>query len=105
MIPIGTNYDRRFMNCAHFVADWYKVPAPNDERIFIKWMRRHFKPIDKPEEGCLIVCGPPLHVGIYTDWAVQQAYNEPATGGQVMRMELSMFKQLHSNIRYYRHDS
>lgn len=104
MIPIGTPYDRKNMNCAHFVADWFKVPAPDNELVFIRWMRRHFIPIEKQEEGCLVVAGPPLHVGIYHDWAVQQAYNDRATGGQVIRMELAMFKQLHKNIRFYRHD-
>ena len=102
MISIGQSYNRKTMNCAHFVAQFFNVPAPDDEAKFIRWMRKNFTPIEKAEEGCLIVVGPPLHVGVYTDWSVKHMQNE-ADGGQLVKVEMAIFKQTYKNIRFYRH--
>jgi len=101
MIEIGAMYDRKKLNCAHFVAEYYKVPPPDNESVFIRWMRRNFEPIKTPFDGCLVVAGPPLHVGIYIDFCVKHMQNE-ADGGQLSIMEMAMFKQLYKNIRFYK---
>lgn len=101
MITIGGLYDRRKSNCAHFVAEFYNVPAPDNEFAFIRWMRRNFTPIEAPVDGCLVVAGPPLHVGIYTDYCIKHMQNE-ADGGQLSIMEMAMFRQLYKNIRFYK---
>lgn len=102
MITLSSEYNRKTSNCAHFVAQWFGVPSPENEREFILWMRRRFKPICNFEENCLVVAGPPLHVGIFTDWTVRHMENGP-NGGQLVSVDPSMFKQLYKNVRMYRY--
>lgn len=101
MIEIGAIYNRKKSNCAHFVAQYFGVPSPDNELEFIRWMRKNFEPIKSHENGCLVVAGPPLHVGIYNDLCVKHMQNE-LDGGQLSIMELAIFRQLYKNIRYYK---
>lgn len=101
MIAIGNAYNRKHLNCAHYVAQYYGVAPPDNEKAFIIWMRRNFEPIETPIDGCLVVAGPSLHVGIYVDYCVKHMQNE-ADGGQLSIMEMAMFRQLYKNIRFYK---
>jgi hypothetical protein len=112
---IGDRYDIDKWNCTHEVSQWYALKGyPNAvqpvssadwDTKFVRWMRKHFTPIEKPEQACLVVMKNKftggLHIGVWDRGMVHHCF-QPGTGGpgQTIRSPLSLLKLNHVILRY-----
>jgi hypothetical protein len=115
---IGDIYNTDHWNCTHEVAQWYELnglgqvltPVAKSEWDirFIKWMRKHFTPIDELEQGALVVMenryGGGLHIGVWDDGMVHHCYKPANSIGQAIRSPLYIVKLTHKIIRYGRYN-
>lgn len=107
---IGRHYDTENYNCAHFVADWYReklnLHIPTDdcfELSFVRWLRYHFKQVDKPVDNCLVrMTGHKFaHVGIYADNGVYHNYKNHARYGSVVHWPVGVVKRNYEKVTYW----
>ena len=109
---IGRHYDHDEYNCAHFVADWYRqkfnIDFPTGDtfsRGFALWIRRHFEPLNSPEQNCLVVAEQTdgsLHVGVYDNYNVLHNYKAGDRKGGVCRWSLGSMKRTYKKITFWR---
>lgn len=113
---IGDRYDINEWNCTHEVAEYYKLrgypvnitPVERNQwgLTFVKWMRKRFNEIDRPEQDCLITMkhkAGGLHVGVWDRGMVHHCY-EPndKSIGQTIRSPLPRVKIEYKEIRFWR---
>lgn len=108
---IGTHYHIDTFNCAHFVAHWYsdklniEIPIVDEfELSFIRWMRKHFTKIDKPENNCLVnmQSANSSHVGIYSDYGVYHNYKAGKSKGSVVHWDLGVITRNYEKVTYWK---
>ncbi len=116
---IGQTYHIDLWNCTHEVAEWYflngygpgikTVSKKEWDARFVRWMRKNFIPIDKPEQGALVVMRNKhvggLHIGVWDKGMIHHCFS-PLTGGpgQTIRSPLHLIKLNHIIIRYGRYN-
>lgn len=116
---IGDLYDIDHWNCTHEVSQWYAlhgyttpvkfVSSAEWDSKFIIWMRRNFTPVNKPEQGSLVVMRNKytggLHVGVWDNGMVHHCY-QPSTGGpgQTIRSPVHLLKCNHVILKYGKHN-
>lgn len=107
---IGTHYRDDF-NCAHFVAKWYaekldiEIPIVDEFEIsFVRWMRKHFVKINRPEENCLVTMNQnkTSHIGVYSDWGVYHNYKAGKALGSVVHWNLGVVKRNYQKVSYWK---
>ena len=107
---IGTHYSNDF-NCAHFVAKWYeknlciKIPVIDEFEIsFVRWMRKHFQEIKKPENNCLVLMykSGSNHVGIYSDYGVYHNYKAGKAHGSVVHWTMGVVARNYQKVTYWK---
>jgi hypothetical protein len=108
---IGEHYDHVNYNCAHFVASWYEkhlgiiIPIVNEfELSFIRWMRKHFVKIEKPENGCLVKMSinKGIHVGVYSDYGVYHNYMGGEAKGSVVHWDMGVIKRNYNKVTFWK---
>ena len=109
---VGDKYDAVNSNCAHFVASWYKdnlgvtIPTTNTFEVsFVLWMRRHFKQIPFPVDGCLVKMknhSGEAHVGVFTNYLVMHNFKPPNKKGSVCCWTLSAVKFNYKEVTFWR---
>lgn len=111
---IGDIYDFDNWNCTHEVAQWYElhgygqvltpVEKSKWDHRFVTWMRRHFSPIEKLEQGALVVMenryGGGLHIGVFDNGMIHHCFKPNNSIGQTIRTTLPMIKLTHKIVRY-----
>lgn len=108
---IGTHYNEVSYNCAHFVASWYdkklniKIPVIDEfDLSFMRWMRKHFTQIDKPEDNCLvkmkITNG--VHIGVYSNNGVYHNYKIGNAKGSVVHWDLGVIKRNYEKVTFWK---
>lgn len=116
---IGDRYDIDHWNCTHEVAQWYNLNGyPNSmktvsrdawDSTFVRWMRKNFIRIDRPEQGALVVMRNKhvggLHIGVWDGGMIHHCF-APLTGGpgQSIRSPVHMVKLNHIIVRYGRYN-
>ncbi|UVX30806.1 hypothetical protein S10a_00094 [Klebsiella phage VLCpiS10a] len=114
---IGDRYDVDKWNCTHEVSQWYRLnnyphqlQSVNSSEwgvSFVRWMRKRFTPLVKPEQGALVLmknrCSGGLHVGVWDNGMVHHCYQPPGnTPGQTIRTPLSIIKCSHKDVTFWR---
>lgn len=106
------NYSKSIYNCAHYAVEEHNKMHGTSIEIeegdawqvsFIRFMRKQFKPIDKPKEGCLVVMktvDDSFHVGIYKDFAVHHNYNF-GSSGCVIISDMGSIRAEFKRVRFY----
>lgn len=93
------------------MADWYKqnkgitIPTGKTfELSFLIWMRRHFRQISFPKQGCLVKmkthCGG-AHVGIFTDFLVLHNFKPTISVGSVCKWTLGSVTTHYKEVTYW----
>lgn len=107
----SNNYDLKKFNCAHFVAQWYseklniEIPVIDEfELSFTRWMRKHFTPIDKPEENALVIMisNDASHTGVYADNGVYHNYKPRTKLGSVVHWDLGVVCRNYDEVKFYK---
>ena len=108
---IGSHYNSENFNCAHFVAQWYsdklciEIPVVDEfELSFVRWMRKHFVKIDKPENDCLVNMQSDnnSHVGVYSDYGVYHNYKVGKSKGSVVHWELGVVMRNYKKVTFWK---
>lgn len=105
-------YDRKTNNCAHFVSKWYRekldieIEVKNEfELSFIRWMRRHFSRVSKPQNHDLVyminVDGT-THIGVYYNHLVHHNFKPLDGEGSVCKWTLLAVKQYFPEVSFGR---
>ncbi len=108
---IGKRYDKYNYNCAHYVADWYRVklnieiPVMNEfDRSFLVWMRRNFTTIIQPTDHCLVLMVEPsgdYHIGVYYKRDVYHNYKPPNKAGSVIKSKLNTVESQYQKVSFH----
>ena len=107
------SYHKDNWNCAHEAID--RINKLHGLSIFIDsgqvwqasflpYLRRHFKPVSKPSEGCLVVMTQSdgsLHLGTYESYAVRHNYNPVDGAGCVIISDMGTIRSEYKKVRYY----
>lgn len=114
---IGDRYDIDRWNCTHEVAQWYQlhgydaqlknIPVDRWDISFVRWMRKRFDPLNRPEQAALVLMHNKytggLHVGVWDNGMVHHCYQPPGgTPGQTIRTPIGIIKTAHKNITFWR---
>ena len=108
---IGEHYHYKDFNCAHFVAKWYSerlninIPIHNEfELSFLKWMRKHFVEINKPEANCLVYMHTDnnSHIGVYFDYGVYHNYKIGNAKGSVVHWDIGVVTRNYKKVTYWK---
>lgn len=108
---IGNHYDAINYNCAHFVAQWYsekldiKIPIVNEFGLsFVRWMRKHFIRIDKPEDNCLVDMQTTNgnHIGVYCDHGVYHNYKIGKAKGSVVHWDMGVVNRNYKKVSFWK---
>lgn len=108
---IGLHYHETDFHCAHFVAKWYRdklnitIPIVDEfELSFMRWMRKHFTQLTKPEPHCLVnmVSNNTSHVGIYYDYGVYHNHQAGKAKGAVVHWELGLVLRNYNKVTYWK---
>lgn len=106
-------YDRYKYNCAHHairrVNELHGCNigfSDGDEwqAEFIPKLRRLFKPINLPEQNCLVVMKQRdggLHLGVYIDWMVEHNFKPNDACGSVIKSDLGTIRSEYLSVRFY----
>lgn len=107
---IGKHYSLTQYNCAHFLAEWYKVkldieiPVFNEfEMSFLRWMRHNFKQVQNAEENCLVYMhrNHETHIGVYADYGVYHNYKPERAHGAVVHWPLGVVLRNYEKVTYW----
>lgn len=109
---IGTPYDEKNYNCAHYVIDWYKsknkiVTAPTNvySRAFVVSLFRQFTEVCTPIDDDLVVMYYPdrrVHIGVYSGGFIYHNYKPELSLGSVVKWTPGVTKRVFPEIRYGR---
>lgn len=114
---IGDKYDTDNWNCTHEVSQWYVIngypdilkPVSSSEWdiSFVRFMRKRFEPLDKPEQAALVLMTNRytggLHVGVWDRGMVHHCYlPSDRSPGQTIRSPIGIIKNSHKNITFWR---
>lgn len=109
---IGKEYKRNEYNCAHYVADWYRVRKRIEipvisvfDRSFIVWLRKHFHPVVKPGNDDLVLMvnnDGSYHIGVYFDHGVFHNFEPEYGSGSVCKWTMSSVKKYYKEVRFYK---
>ena len=108
---IGTHYHVDNFNCANFVASWYhdklniEIPVTDVfELSFLRWMRKHFIEIDKPENDCLVRMESKgaTHIGVYADNGVYHNYKVGKVKGSVVHWTLGVVNRNYNKVTFWK---
>jgi len=108
---IGAHYHPNDFNCAHFVAQWYseklniEIPIIDEfELSFLRWMRKHFIVIDKPEINCLVhmQSDNTSHIGVYCDYGVYHNYKPTKSKGSVVHWDIGVIIRNYKKVTYWK---
>lgn len=108
---IGIHYHPDNFNCAHFVAKWYldklniEIPITDEfELSFVRWMRKHFVRIAKPEINCLVnmQSNNNSHIGIYDDYGVYHNYKIGNAKGSVVHWDIGVVKRNYKKVTFWK---
>lgn len=107
---IGTHYDAKNFNCAHFVASWYRdnlnieIPIIDEfELSFVRWMIRNFVKIDRPEQNCLVNMhnNDVSHIGVYDNYGVIHNYKIGNAKGSVVHWDLGVVMRNYKKVTFW----
>ena len=107
---IGIHYNTVSFNCAHFVAKWYdeklnvKITIIDEfELSFLRWMRKHFIQIDKPENDCLVnmQSDNSSHIGVFCDYGVYHNYKIGNAKGSVVHWDIGVVMRNYKKVTFW----
>lgn len=108
---IGTHYDLENYNCAHFVAAWYSEKLNIEMKVtdefglsFLRWMRKHFTKIEKPENNCLVnmQSNKTTHIGVYSDYGVYHNYKAGKSKGSVVHWDMGVVNRNYNKVTFWK---
>ena len=108
---IGTHYNLKEYNCAHFVAEWYRdkldieIPVTDEFALsFLRWMRKHFIQVDKPENNNLVYMhsNKITHVGVYADYGVYHNYKAGKAKGSVVHWDIGVINRNYNKVTFWK---
>lgn len=106
------SYHKDQFNCAHYaISEINKIHGLNIhfedgdawQAEFIPYLRSHFKPLNSPVNGCLVVMSQlvgGLHLGVYKDFHVWHNYNA-GNSGCVIMSDMGTIRSHYHRVRFY----
>ncbi|AUR99412.1 hypothetical protein NVP1265O_33 [Vibrio phage 1.265.O._10N.286.52.F6] len=104
----------RGYNCASWAVDRLNELHGLDIKVtngqewqsqFIPFMRKLFKPVDRPVEGCLVVMkglDGTMHLGVYESFMVRHNYKAHGGAGSLISSDLGTIRaEFDKRIRFY----
>lgn len=101
-------------NCASWAVDRLNELYGLDIKVingqewqsqFIPFMRKLFKPVDRPVEGCLVVMkglDGTMHLGVYESFMVRHNYKAHGGAGSLISSDLgTIHAEFDKRIRFY----
>lgn len=107
---IGRHYDIEKYHCANLVSDWYydnyKIIIPVETAYdisFTRWMRKNFKPINKPINGCIVRAklNRDTHVGIYISNGVLHNFKPFYGKGSVVHWDMGVMYRFYDKLEFF----
>ncbi len=107
---IGKHYSLEHYNCAHFVADYYRdklnidIPVTDEFGLsFLRWMRKHFKETNKPNDHDLVYMktNNSTHIGVYCGYGVYHNYKVGNSKGSVVHWTLGAIQRNYGKVTFW----